>query len=49
MKIEWTLLSVFQVSDLDDKTVTFGSPYNFAMINSPKMGHLEKTIISPNW
>ena len=36
-------------SDLDDETVTRESPYNFAMLNSPKTGHLGKMIISTNW
>ena len=45
----WTVLSVFQVSDPEDETVTRGSPYNFAMLNSPQTGHCGKTIISPNW
>ena len=37
-----------QVSEPEDETVTRGSPYNFAMLNSAKIGHLGKMIISPN-
>ena len=43
------LLSVVRVSDPKEETVTRGSPYNFAVLNSPKTGHLGKTLISPNW
>ena len=46
---EWNLISMVQVSDLEDETATRGSPYNFAMLNSPEIGHLGKTLISPNW
>ena len=46
---EWTLLSVINVSDLDDETRTCGSPYMFAMMNSPEISHIGKTLISPNW
>ena len=42
-------MSVVEVSDPEDETVTHGILYNFAMLNSPKIGHLGKTIISPNW
>ena len=38
-----------KVSDPEDDTVTRGSLYNFAMLNSPKTSHLGKTLISPNW
>ena len=44
-----TLLSVVNVSDPEDEIVTRGSPYNFAMLKSPEIGHLGKTLISPNW
>ena len=37
------------VLDLEDETVTCGSLYNFAMLNSPETGHLGKTLISPHW
>ena len=43
------LISLVKVSDLDDETVTRGSPYKFFMMNSPEISHLGKTIISPNW
>ena len=43
------ILSVGNVSDLDDETGTRGSSYKFAMLNSPKIIHLGKTLISPNW
>ena len=38
-----------EVSDPEDETVTHGSPYNFAMLNSPEICHLGKTCISSNW
>ena len=38
-----------QVLDLDKETMTCGSLYNFAMLNSPETGYLGKKIISPNW
>ena len=44
-----TLLFVVKVSDPEDEIVTRGSSYNFAMLNSPEIGHLGKTLISPNW
>ena len=44
-----TLISVVKVSDPDDETGRRGSPYKFAMLNSPEISHLGKTIISPNW
>ena len=48
-KRAWTVLSVVEVWVPDDETVTRGSPYNFAMLNNPEIGHLGKIIISPNW
>ena len=48
-KISWTIISMVEVSNPEDETVTHGSPYNFTMLNSPETGHLGKTIISPNW
>ena len=42
-------MSMVKVSDLDDIPLTRGSLYNFAMLNSPEIGHLGKTLISPNW
>ena len=47
--MEWNVLSVVQVLDSEDETVTHESPYNFAVLNSPVTGHLGKMIISPNW
>ena len=44
-----TILSVVEVSDLEDETVTCGSSYNISMLNSPEIGHLGKLLISPNW
>ena len=41
-------LSVVKVSDPDDETGTCGSSYKFAMLNSPEISHLGKTLISPN-
>ena len=42
-------LSMVQVSNPEDETVTRGIPYSFAILNSPVTGHLGKMIISPNW
>ena len=39
---ERNLISMVQVSDLEDEIVTHGSPYNFTMMNSPEIGHLGK-------
>ena len=44
-----TLIYEVDFSDPNDEKVTRGSPYNFAMLNNPEIGHLGKTIISPNW
>ena len=38
-----------EAADPKYETMTRGSPYNFAMLNSPKIGHLGKMLISPNW
>ena len=46
---EWTLISMVKVSDHEGEIVTRGSPYKFAMLNSPKISHLGKMLISPNW
>ena len=43
-----TVLSVVKISDPEDETVTRGSLYKFALLNSPKMSHLGKTCMSPN-
>ena len=45
----WTVLSVVKVSDPEDETMTRGSLYKFAMLNSPKISHLGKNLINPNW
>ena len=37
------------VLDPEDETVTYGSPYNFVVLNSPVTGHLGQMIRSPNW
>ena len=42
------VLSVVKVSDPEGETVTRGSLYKFSMLNSPKISHLGKTLISPN-
>ena len=44
-----TVLSMVNILDLEGETVTCGSPYKFSMLNSPKISHLGKTFISPNW
>ena len=46
---EHNLISLVEFLDPKDETVTRGSLYNFAMLNSPETCHLGKTIISPNW
>ena len=43
------LIYVVQFSNSEDETLTCGSPYKFSMLKSPKISHLGKTIISPNW
>ena len=43
------LISVFQISDLEDEPVTRGMMYNFIVLNSPVIGHPGKMIINPNW
>ena len=44
-----TLIYVVKISDPEGETMTHGNPYKFTLLNSPKMGHLEKMRISPNW
>ena len=44
-----TVLSVVNVLDLEGETVTRGSPYNFAMLNTPETCYLTKMLIRPNW
>ena len=46
---EWNLIFVIKFSYPEDETVTRGSLYNFAMLNSSETGHLGKMFISPNW
>ena len=46
---EQTLISLVKVSYPKGETLTRGSPYKFAMPNSPELSHRGKTIISPNW
>ena len=46
---ERTLIFVVQFSDQEDETVTRGSPYNLAILNSSVTGHLGKRILNPNW
>ena len=48
-KITRNILSVVQVLDLEDETVTRGILFNFGILNSPVTGHLGKMIISTNW
>ena len=44
-----TLIYLVIVLDSEYETVTCGSPYKFAIMNSLVTGHLGKMIISPNW
>ena len=44
-----TVIYVVKFLDPGDETLSRGSLYKFAMMNSPKIGHLWKTLISPNW
>ena len=44
-----TVLFVVKFSDPEGETVTRGSPYKVAMLNSPEISHLGRTLISPNW
>ena len=44
-----TIISVVQISDSEDEPVTRGMLYNFAVLNSPVIGHLGKMIITPKW
>ena len=43
------VVSMVEVSDPEDETVTHGCLYNFAILNSLETGHLGKPLISPNW
>ena len=44
---ERTVLSVVSILDPEGETVTRGSLYKFAMLNSPQNSHLGKLSISP--
>ena len=46
---EQTLFSVVKFSDPDDEIVTRGNMYKSSMLNSPKIIHVGKPLISPNW
>ena len=48
-KREHNVLSGVKVLDSEVETVTNGSSYKFAMLNGPKISHLRKMLISPNW
>ena len=43
------VIFVIKVAYPEDETMTHGSPYKFTMLNNPQIGHLGKTLISPNW
>ena len=45
----WNLVSMVNVSDFGGETVRRGSLYKFAMLKSPEISHLGKTLISPKW
>ena len=45
---EQTVCSMVKFVYLDDETVTHGSLYKFAMMNSPEISHLGKNLISPH-
>ena len=45
----WTVVSVVKALDLEGETMTRGSPYKFAMLNSTETSHLGKKFICPNW
>ena len=45
----WILIFVVNNLDPEGETVTHGSPYKFAMLNTPELSHRGNTIISPNW
>ena len=44
-----TLIYVVKFSDPEGEIMTCGSPYKFAILNSPERSHLGKTLISPKW
>ena len=46
---EWTVLSLVKFPNPDDETGTRGSLYKLAMLNSPKISHIGKTLIRLNW
>ena len=45
----WNVPSMVKFLDHKGETMTCGSPYNVAMLNTPKKHHLRKTLISPNF
>ena len=47
--MEWNLILVLKFSYPEGEVVTHGSLYKFAMLNSPEIRHLGKTLISPIW
>ena len=49
LDMEWTIIFVLKFSNPEDETLTHGIPYKFAMLNSPKISHLGKNLIRPNW
>ena len=48
-KLKKTCTFCRKFSDPKGETVTRGSLYKFAKLNSPELSHRGKTIISPNW
>ena len=46
---ERTVLSVVKVSNPEGETMTCGSLYKFAILNSLEISHIGKTLISINW
>ena len=46
---EQPIISVIKFSNPEGETVTRGSPYKSAILNSPEFSHHGKTIISPDW
>ena len=46
---EHTINYVVKFSGPEGEIVTRGSLYKFSILNSPKISHLGKTLISPNW
>ena len=44
-----TLIYVVKFLDSEGETLTRGNSHKFAMLNSPKICHLGKICISPDW